>query len=765
MIINKIDNNDHFERNDKSKSSRRNSRRGSSLSTTHSTSSRLSISSKNGIQEQSHMSTTSSSSHNENIALSTQNNIEGAEKHERTNIQQESIITTLNIHKNEPIEESVIDAGICLENSLNDSNSEEDDNNDDGDDVLSVFCNDIKSSSQPENALLQNKKDITHIVAASSVHDGSQNNENEYSSSHHHDNNTSTLSLKSSFSTPERKSSINQTPPRSSHKKRMNLSLTPKLQEVARQSLTPVLNALRSKLMRSSRQSKENHDDNEDENGVEMVEKLNDVSLLPKDNDTVNKEAVASFPTIGQSEKASYSPALGSLQSSVNNTNGQDRTNDSFHDTSLLSNENFTNLDTKTPGKDDQDKEEQIGDKTPGTISTPSLSLTPALKALRLKLLGKSSIEANSSHKSIDLSVSPIGNSSPYTIDEASLYRGSLFSPPIREALSHRTSNNRSNRTEDDSYLAQPKDLNSAKKNVNAQSSALVTRLRGAAQRRMVDLTKKRDSLAAKEIDHLERMENELNQFVNTIPEEDSVEARNEKNEKQTKPSKSKQRSVFKARPLPASSKDGGTTSGVPKVRRKPATKAISPKLGSKRSTQLQNCNVTGKLANANKSDPFYVSPFKARPLPTFINNDKENRGGVPKVKNHQPTVPVSPLLGLRRNKSKKVQKASKKASKIKFKTNTIESKFFSPLSSTDPVGLDFLANTPTTMADEHNVGQSESSRRFCLHSAMRAKDRAQFNEALSLREKERIQQKRIEMDLLKKQRLRELESMKQSLR
>lgn len=203
---------------------------------------------------------------------------------------------------------------------------------------------------------------------------------------------------------------------------------------------------------------------------------------------------------------------------------------------------------------------------------------------------------------------------------------------------------------------------------LGASSLEFIRRIRAAAFRRKLDVTRSRDSLAAKERER-ER----------ALAEARAAAEQKARDRRQTEPmvplhtiqstdrndsSPSKSKSLFHARPVPKTTgpKGSGGLSGVPKVEKKPTTIAHSPLLGNRRGRQQQR---TPKdelppqptLDDDDDSDSSRSpSPtrdqniFRALPLPKS-STDSGHAGmvGVPKVPKRPSTVPNSPVLGFRR--------------------------------------------------------------------------------------------------------------------
>jgi hypothetical protein len=556
---------------------------------------------------------------------------------------------------------------------------------------------------------------------------------------------------------------VHQTPPRSVSRGRKSLTLTPKLREVVEKTLTPVLNALRSKLLDSK---SSDHDKLSNLTSMVQESEKKKVSFIDDKPHSDFKSSPVDTPPLGNvpEERTSLTPALKSLRSKLyNGVEAKDK--NVVDDENSIENEIAEESILNTPGSVEHGGSTSKVVKTKTSLDS-ELSLTPALKALRSKILRKSSVDLMPNSHSLS-TISPItdANLSPKVMQETLSNRGSLFSPPEREPVSlmktPKTSASDKNQSQvtdgDDSYFAQPKDLSSAKKNLNAQSSALVERLRGAAQRRMVQLTQKRDSLAAKEIQQLQRKE--LDSIMNEIIEEEDSQAKRNI-EEMTDEEQSKRKPInntFKARPMPSFAKQGGDPSGVPEIIKKPTTKPISPKLGPRRQESSSSCSLKEK----NQNDAIFITSFKARPMPKFTNNDGVKQV-VPKAKKRQITIPKSPLLGLKRQQNTSIKKLvhnNNKSERHLRKRN--QPKVLSP----DLVGLSYLSRTPSVQDIENIPPHSNEQSSFYLHSAERAKDRAKFNAELAQREKLREKQKRKENELLIKKRIQELEILKKTLR
>jgi hypothetical protein len=216
-------------------------------------------------------------------------------------------------------------------------------------------------------------------------------------------------------------------------------------------------------------------------------------------------------------------------------------------------------------------------------------------------------------------------------------------------------------------------DLSSARKQVDESSLEFIERIRSAAHRRKVAMTRSRDSLATKERE-------QLLSIAATKTKSDTVTLPGIPEKTQRPLPGCDAPKQFKARPLPSTTfaEGMGGLVGVPKVSSKPTTTPFSPLLGKRRKdpirvkaleppkhTSLGNGGMTNRPtvvmhrtgyphtppSSKQESTP---APFKARPLPTSTGM-KGNGGlaGVPKVPKRPVTVPFSPHLGPRRRSEK----------------------------------------------------------------------------------------------------------------
>lgn len=214
------------------------------------------------------------------------------------------------------------------------------------------------------------------------------------------------------------------------------------------------------------------------------------------------------------------------------------------------------------------------------------------------------------------------------------------------------------------------RDLTSAKKHIDASSMAFIERLRGAAHRRKLRVARSRDSLAAKEREHLLSIASANERRLVMAPKETQVTTHSSSTAPIVRVEPYK---PFKARPAPSTTGQLGSGGqvGVPKIEKKPTTTPFSPLLGARRpqkenisslepplrdefrrSTSRLVSKVTKSLTPKKKSRDESL-PFKARPAPPTTGiQGHGGQVGVPKIEKRPTTVPVSPGLGIWRRNS-----------------------------------------------------------------------------------------------------------------
>jgi len=254
--------------------------------------------------------------------------------------------------------------------------------------------------------------------------------------------------------------------------------------------------------------------------------------------------------------------------------------------------------------------------------------------------------------------------------------------------------------------------LQSAMKQVGERSSNFIDKIRDAAHKRKVEVTRSRDSLVAKEQEQLRSIAECKTRFAAL---KQKLHNADEKNEEATKENNvdlflnSEQLSKVPRKNNRSNNGFGGA--GVPKVEKRPTTKALSPKLGLRRkggkavskaqgkqefmseggstigltrkssgkmrfngtsaskgtasgqhnqsrrnkgreSIETEKSSSKLKACEGEEEEASFgvLGIFKARPVPSFTTM-RWNAGqlGIPKVSKRAVTVPVSPCLGPKR--------------------------------------------------------------------------------------------------------------------
>ena len=197
-------------------------------------------------------------------------------------------------------------------------------------------------------------------------------------------------------------------------------------------------------------------------------------------------------------------------------------------------------------------------------------------------------------------------------------------------------------RSIDGSYPTQlDRDLSFAIKQIDVSSQEFIQRIRNAAHRRKKEMTRSRDSLAAKEQEQRLTIAASKQKSLETVTTEESEAF----GPLRSQPISDLNFKPFKARPLPKTTgeKGGGGLSGVPRVDSKPTTTPSSPRLGSRRRDKVK-----AKSLEEHKNSSSTI--FKARPLPATTNEKGEGGlSGIPKVESKPATIPLSPLLASRK--------------------------------------------------------------------------------------------------------------------
>jgi hypothetical protein len=253
-------------------------------------------------------------------------------------------------------------------------------------------------------------------------------------------------------------------------------------------------------------------------------------------------------------------------------------------------------------------------------------------------------------------------------------------------------------------------DLQSAKKEVGERSSNFIDKIRNAAHKRRVAVTRSRDSLVAKEQEQLR-----------SIAESKTRSAASVMNDLQTVNENMKEAELAKENGIPNrhhSHKHGKSNSigfggvGVPKVDKRPTTTPMSPMLGSRRKGEsAATFGGTGvpkveKRPTTTPMSPMLGSRRKGESAATFGGT------GVPKVEKRPTTTPMSPMLGSRRKGDNAISRKvmdekskrplSGKGSKIIIKGPTAKSSNMKRLSNT--------VNTNTSNHLDRSKGKEKPS-------------------------------------------------------
>ena len=231
-----------------------------------------------------------------------------------------------------------------------------------------------------------------------------------------------------------------------------------------------------------------------------------------------------------------------------------------------------------------------------------------------------------------------------------------IFSPPTPKLETKLVKTNTSTNN-GRAYTTHTNDLSSAKKNLNALSSNLVEQLRGAAQRRKRNLTRSKSHEKLPKEEHLSIFRKEEKLETSKINELSS-EKRGKCN---AALSLSKKQDILhggngkllKARILPSRTtkiRNMGQV-GITKVSKRSKTRAISPKLGSRRGIiDKGNVGQVGIPKILKRSTTKAISP-KLGSRRGIINTGNVGQVGIPKVQKRPTTKAISPKLGIRRKK------------------------------------------------------------------------------------------------------------------
>jgi hypothetical protein len=306
---------------------------------------------------------------------------------------------------------------------------------------------------------------------------------------------------------------------------------------------------------------------------------------------------------------------------------------------------------------------------------------------------------------------------------------------------------------EDDLYLDQPIDLSSAKKNLNAQSSALVERLRGAAQKRMMSITRSRDSLAKKESMQELRITDANKNESNTFGHDANLDTMKHS---ACKTSSNKVDVCHDAK----LSQEVPKRVGVPSIQKRPTTVPISPKLGLRREATKK---VPTPTDNQTLSSSSTEKTRNNEPKSCCLRAKGSSTGKLTSAKRKPLTIPKSPLLGSRRKAKGNIPTTNPDSLFKMTHASPIDtlSKSSDPIS---PVGLEFLSRTPPC-TDATKQDENVDVAPFTLHTQIRAKERAKYEACRILNEKMRNEAIQKERERLLREKYKELDSLKDKLR
>lgn len=312
-----------------------------------------------------------------------------------------------------------------------------------------------------------------------------------------------------------------------------------------------------------------------------------------------------------------------------------------------------------------------------------------------------------------------------------------------REQILHEES---SSPTSSESFISvgstREEEIQLAQRQIGASAQAFIQGLRGAAHRRKMNLTRSRDSLAAKEKERREEALRYVTQKAQNVEEAKDEEVPTDSHH-------------FRAKPVPKTTGTGGAAGlfGVPKVAKRPTTVPASPMLGSRRASLGVQGRKDAPVPIVKKDSA--STTFHARRIPKAV-TDKGNAGqaGLPKVQKRPSTVPFSPLLGARRPSTVGTRRHSTAVSNRPNSTN----------SDCVPLGLAFVnesENEENAPAVNATSKKHPDFKEFQLQSTVRAQKRAAFDEA----RKERWEARQLEDSRQRKERIHRLERLLGELR
>lgn len=358
----------------------------------------------------------------------------------------------------------------------------------------------------------------------------------------------------------------------------------------------------------------------------------------------------------------------------------------------------------------------------------------------RSKVSANTPLDASHSFQSLTTISSCFGgeaedHTKPMTgqVNTSGLSHGSSISPTPSRATSpcKSTSSSQNVEMEEDSEYF-----------VDEQRANVVEKLRGAAFRRRMDVSRSRDSLLAKE-----QRQREQNQVVVQVPVIDDklIGGEPKKRQSNTKPGH------FKALPLPKTTGCEGSfgLSGVPAIKTKGTTAAHSPMLGRRRQKKIS--------VSANHSSTRV-------PLPPPIVNEG-GLAGIPMIFKKATTVPRSPLLGRRRAQSVKPE-VNRRPSLPIMKRKSVESN--STNSSGSLLGLAICTSKENDSAppalETPTVTRRKSLQPFIPHSTKRAAARNAYDIRRAEHEQTRRENQKRERKVLIKRLERDIEKIRLKL-
>ena len=336
----------------------------------------------------------------------------------------------------------------------------------------------------------------------------------------------------------------------------------------------------------------------------------------------------------------------------------------------------------------------------------------------------------------------------------------------------------------DDSVRSRDDEIHKTKQGLGASSMAFIEQLRGAALRRKMNLSRSRDSLAAKE--RKQREDIAASEAARLQKEEldRQAEEADRASRRKSVPARPSLVQTFKARPLPQTSGllGSGGLSGVPKVEKKPTTTPISPFLGSRRDLRqaaepetcdyYQRKSVTVPVSKQPAS--IDTTTFKARPLPKTTGVlGGAGQAGVPKVPKRQATVPFSPLLGPRRKTQQrpikivgrpKLDNDGAVGSSRRPSNSSMASQEVSRSSGQSLLGVAICSQKENHGGEAVSTPRNAGLRAFIPRSTARAQKRADFEEQRKANEQQRKEEERRERNERLKALRKELQKLRSSI-